>query len=190
MAQIEIIYFSGYGHTTKQAEAVLEGAQSVGNARLWALPEDGVASEAMWDAADEADALIFGSPTYMGNAAWQFKRFADESSKRWFGRSWSNKVAGGFTNSASTVGDKGVTMAWLQTLAAQHGMHWIALDQMPANAMVATTADRNWAGGSAGALSTSPSDASPEEGPSEGDLISAKDYGARVALWAAKFAGE
>lgn len=188
MAQIEIIYFSGYGHTAKQAEAVLEGAQREGNARIWALPEDGVASEALWTAADAADALIFGSPTYMGNAAWQFKRFADESSKRWFGRDWSNKVAGGFTNSASTVGDKGMTMAWFQTYAAQQGMHWISLDQMPSNAMAATPDDRNWAGGSAGALATSPSDASPEQGPRKGDLISARDYGARVAHWAAKLA--
>jgi multimeric flavodoxin WrbA len=28
-----------------------------------------------------ADAIIFGSPTYMGSASWQFKKFAEASSK-------------------------------------------------------------------------------------------------------------
>ncbi|MFO6089736.1 flavodoxin family protein, partial [Pseudomonas aeruginosa] len=32
----------------------------------------------------EADAIVFGSPTYMGGPAWQFKKFADATSKLWF----------------------------------------------------------------------------------------------------------
>ncbi|WP_175564229.1 flavodoxin family protein, partial [Pseudomonas aeruginosa] len=32
----------------------------------------------------EADAIVFGSPTYMGGPAWQFKKFADATSKPWF----------------------------------------------------------------------------------------------------------
>lgn len=32
----------------------------------------------------EADAIVYGSPTYMGGPAWQFKKFADATSKPWF----------------------------------------------------------------------------------------------------------
>ena len=31
-----------------------------------------------------ADAVVFGSPTYMDGPSWQFKKFADASSKPWF----------------------------------------------------------------------------------------------------------
>ena len=37
-----------------------------------------------WDTLAAADAIIMGSPTYMGSVSWQFKKFADESSKQWF----------------------------------------------------------------------------------------------------------
>lgn len=184
MATIEIIYFSGYGHTAKQAEAVLEGAQRAGDARLWAIPEDGVISDEAWAALDAADAIVFGGPTYMGGAPWQFKRFADESSKRWFTRDWADKISGGFTNSASAVGDKGETLNYFRVLAGQHGMIWVSLNQAPANALANGPQDRNWAGGSAGAMAISPADAPAEEAPRAGDLESARDYGERIARFA------
>lgn len=182
MARIEIIYFSGYGHTTKQAEAIFEGAKELGDAQLWPIPEDGVIDDTIWNALDAADAIIFGSPTYMGGPAWQFKRFADESSQRWFSRAWQNKYAGGFTNSASPVGDKGETINYFRTLAGQHGMLWVPLGQMPANTMVNGPSDLNWLGGSGGALAQSPSDSSPEQAPQPGDIASARDYGRRIAM--------
>ncbi len=185
MARIEIIYFSGYGHTARQAQAVLEGAQTKGEARLWAIPDDGVVSDELWAAADAADALIFGAPTYMGNAPWQFKRFADDSSKRWADRTWADKFVGGFTNSGSNLGDKGETLNYFRVLAGQHGMLWVPLNQMPANTLDSTSNDRNWGGGTAGAVATSPADSSPEQAPSAGDLKSAHDYGVRLAGFAA-----
>jgi multimeric flavodoxin WrbA len=42
-----------------------------------AIDADGNITEADWAALDAADAIIFGSPTYMGMASWQFKKFAD-----------------------------------------------------------------------------------------------------------------
>lgn len=186
MARIEIISYSGFGHTLKQAQAVLEGAKSEGEARLWTIPDDGVMPEEFWDAADAADCLVFGSPTYMGGPAWQFKRFADESSKRWMEGTWLDKFAGGFTNSASPVGDKGETINYFRTLAGQHGMLWVPLAQPPANTLASTPNDRNWAGGSGGALAISPADASPDQAPRAGDLLSARDYGARLAQIASR----
>ena len=37
----------------------------------------------------------------MGGVPWQFRKFADAPSKLSYGRALENKVAGGFTNSAS-----------------------------------------------------------------------------------------
>jgi len=38
--------------------------------------------------------MAFGSPTYMGGPAAQFKAFADATGDRWAARTWANKVAG------------------------------------------------------------------------------------------------
>lgn len=184
MARIEVIYFSGYGHTAKQAQAVLEGAQTKGDARLWAIPEDGIASEELWSAADAADAIIFGAPTYMGGVPWQFKRFIDATAGRWQERGWADKITGGFTNSGSPVGDKGETMNFLRTFTAQQGMLWVPLNQLPASTLNSSPEERNWAGGTSGPLAVSPVDAGPDQAPRKGDLLSAHDYGARVAGFA------
>ncbi|HQT05397.1 MAG TPA: flavodoxin family protein [Thiotrichales bacterium] len=97
MAKVVVVYHSGYGHTQKQAEAVADGA----NAQLIAIDAEGNIGEADWASLAAADAIVFGSPTYMGSASWQFKKFADASSKPWFGQQWKDKVFGGFTNSAN-----------------------------------------------------------------------------------------
>ena len=93
MTKIAIVYFSGYGHTVKQAEAVHAGAASVGEATLYRIDQDGNLPDEAWEAIGAADAIIYGSPTYMGGPAWQFKKFADVSSKPWFTQAWKDKVA-------------------------------------------------------------------------------------------------
>ena len=186
MTQVAIIYFSGYGHTQKQAEAVKEGASKAAKAELIAIDKEGNITDADWATLAAADAIIFGSPTYMGGPAWQFKKFADASSKPWFTQAWRDKVAAGFTNSASINGDKFSTISYLQTLAMQHAMVWIGTGLHPANKKENTRNDVNWLAGFAGALAQSPSDASPEEGPLPGDLETARIFGTRVAEYAAK----
>ena len=176
MSKVVVVYHSGYGHTQRVAQQVAEGAA----AQLIAIDAEGNLGEADWAALAEADAIIFGTPTYMGGASWQFKKFADASSKAWFTRAWQDKVFGGFTNSASPVGDKGATMIGLQTLASQHGGIWVSLGQLPSNSKAATHADLNHLGGSVGLLVRSPSDASVDEIP-QGDLDTARRYGQRVA---------
>lgn len=103
-----IIYYSGYGHTAKQAEAVQQGVAEVKGAQVnvYRIDKDGNLPEASLDAIAKADAVIYGSPTYMGGPAWQSKKFADASSKPWFSQAWKDKIAGGFTNSAALNGDK------------------------------------------------------------------------------------
>ena len=183
MTRIAIVFHSGYGHTRKQAEAVRAGAASVAGveARLLQIDAEGNLPEAAWKTLTEADAIVFGTPTYMGSVSWQFKKFADASSKPWFTQAWNDKIAAGFTNSATINGDKLATLTSLFTLAMQHGMIWVGTGMMPANTKAATRNDVNYLGAFSGLMAQSPSDASPEEGPLPGDLETARRFGARIA---------
>jgi multimeric flavodoxin WrbA len=184
MSKVIVVFHSGYGHTKRVAEFVAEGA----GAELLAIDAEGNLPEGGWEKLAAADAIIFGSPTYMGGASWQFKKFADTSSKAWYGRAWQDKVFGGFTNSASLNGDKQVTLIGLQTLASQHGGIWVSLGLLPSNSKAAARTDINNLGGSVGLLVQSPSDAGVDEIP-QGDLDTAKRYGQRVAEVAGKLRG-
>ena len=184
MAHIAVVYHSGYGHTQRLAQAVAEGA----GAQLVAIDAEGNLPEGGWETLAAASAIIFGSPTYMAGPSWQFKKFADASSKPWFNQSWKDKLFAGFTNSASLNGDKQVTLIYLQTLAAQHGGLWVSLGLLPANTKAATRQDINNLGGSVGLLVQSPSDASVDEIPS-GDLDTAKAYAKRVLAITEKLVG-
>jgi NAD(P)H dehydrogenase (quinone) len=177
------VYFSGYGHTAKQAEAVRAGAESVTNSvvSVYRINEFGHLPSGALEELDLADAIIYGSPTYMGGPAWQFKKFADSSAKAFFARKWKDKLAAGFTNSASINGDKYSTIQYFWTLSQQHGQVWIGTALLPANMKANVPADVNWTAGFAGALAVSPSDASPDEAPRSGDLETAKLLGRRVA---------
>ena len=107
MRKITIVFHSGYGHTRRVAEHVEKGVAS-GDVTVEkiAINSDGNLPEAAWRTLQDSDGIIFGTPTYMGGPSWQFKKFADASSKQWFAMAWKGKVAAGFTNSASMNGDK------------------------------------------------------------------------------------
>jgi len=183
MTQIAVLYHSGYGHTRQQAQAVRDGAASVAGAEaeLVEIDMEGHLPEGGWERLAGADAIVFGSPTYMGGPSWQFKRFADVSSKVWGAQGWKDKIAAGFTNSATINGDKLATLHYFMTLAMQHSMLWVGTGLMPSNKKSAQRNDINWLGSFSGAMAQSPSDSSPEEGPLPGDLETARVFGRRVA---------
>ncbi len=191
MANVGIVFFSGYGHTKKQAEAVRDGAAAVDgvSVTVFEIGEEGGLPDESWEVLGAQDAIIYGSPTYMGGPAWQFKKFADQSSKPWFTSAWKDKIAGGFTNSASVNGDKGSTINYFFTLSQQHGQIWVGTGLLPANTKAHGPEDVNWTAGFAGALAISPSDASPEEAPRSGDLETARLLGQRIADYAVKTRG-
>lgn len=176
MAKVIVVYHSGYGHTAKQAEAVAKGAE----AELIAIDANGEITQDQWAALDDADAIVFGSPTYMGMASWQFKKFADASSKAWFTQQWKDKIFGGFTNSATMNGDKHSTIHYFMTLAMQHGGIWVGTGLMPSNGKAAKRDDVNYVGSFAGAMMQTPHDATVDE-VNAGDLETARLYGVRIA---------
>jgi NAD(P)H dehydrogenase (quinone) len=188
MTKVAIVYHSGYGHTKKQAEAVHAGAAAAdASVELIAIDAEGNISDAAWMSLDNADAIVFGSPTYMGMASWQFKKFADASSKPWFSQNWKDKIGAAFTNSATMNGDKLSTLHYMFTLGMQHSMIWVGTGMLPANSKAAQRNDINYVGSSAGAMAQSPSDSSPEEGPLPGDLETAKLFGKRIVETARRF---
>ena len=173
---IVIVYHSGYGHTKKIAEAVAAGS----GGSLLPIDAEGNLPEGGWEQLLAAKAIVFGTPTYMGGPSWQFKKFADASSKPWFSQQWKNKLAAGFTNSASMNGDKLSTLHYLFTLSQQHGMLWAGTGMMPSNSKAATRNDINYVASSSGLMTTTPSDASTDE-MVPGDIATAKAFGQRVA---------
>jgi NAD(P)H dehydrogenase (quinone) len=183
MAHIAVVYHSGYGHTQRLAQAVAEGA----GAQLIAIDAEGNLPEGGWEVLAAASAIVFGSPTYMGGPSWQFKKFADASSKPWFVKAWRDKLAAGFTNSATLNGDKFSTITYFFTLSQQHGMLWVGSGMHPSNAKAHTRDDINNLGGYAGLITATPSDASVEE-MIPGDIATAKAFGQRIAEATAKFA--
>ena len=176
MSQIVIVFHSGYGHTAKVAQAVAEGS----GGSLLAIDAEGNLPAGGWEQLAAAKVIVFGSPTYMGSVSWQFKKFADASSKPWFTQAWKDKIAAGFTNSATMNGDKLSTLHYLFTLSQQHGMLWLGTGMMPSNSKAATRDDLNYVGSSSGLMTTTPSDASADE-MVPGDLATARAFGQRIA---------
>ncbi|WP_137718667.1 flavodoxin family protein [Methylobacillus flagellatus] len=186
MTQVVIVYHSGYGHTAEQAKAVARGAAKVAGVTVHLLTAD--EAQQQWELLKAADAIIFGSPTYMGSVSAPFKAFMDASSKAWAARDWKDKIAAGFTNSASQSGDKLASLIQLAVFAAQHGMIWVGLDLMPGNNhSQGSVNDLNRLGGFLGALAQSNADQGPEHGPIASDLATAEYLGERVASKAVQF---
>jgi multimeric flavodoxin WrbA len=180
---IAVVFHSGYGHTKRLAIAVAEGAA----ASLIAIDAEGNIPETEWEALNAADAIIFGSPTYMGGPSWQFKKFADASSKSWFEEKWKNKIFGGFTNSSSINGDKLNTLQYFVLLAGQHGGLWVSLAIKPANVKASKRDDLNRMGSYIAPMAQCDADAAPDE-MSVGDLETGRLYGVRIAEIASRFA--
>jgi multimeric flavodoxin WrbA len=178
--QVAVVYHSGYGHTAKVAEAVAEGAASLGNVKSVLVSVDQI--DQYWDTLNGVDAIIFGSPTYMGTVSAPFKTFMDASSKAWHERRWADKVAAGFTNSASHSGDKVNTLQSLALFTAQHGMIWVGQNVLPGNNSSTTTEESlNRHGFFLGLGTQANADQGPDVAPPKQDLETAKQFGARVA---------
>lgn len=142
MSKIAIIYFSKTDVTGQLARAIAAGVEQQGikqqgeceilSHRIEGseIIEGRFVNPNLMDELAEYDAIIFGSPTYMGGVAAQFKAFADASSESWYHQKWANKVAAGFTSGGALNGDQSCTLQYLQTFAYQHGMMWVGLDKI------------------------------------------------------------
>jgi NAD(P)H dehydrogenase (quinone) len=128
-----------------------------------------------------ADAIIFGTPTYMGGYSAQMKAFIDAASEVWVKLGWKDKLAAGFTHSQGLSGDKLNTLARLWVNAMQHGMVWVGLGEL----VEGNGSDKvNRLSSYGGAIAqTDPG----QEKVNDGDRKSATILGKRVAETAARW---
>lgn len=188
MTKVAIVFHSGFGHTAAQAEAVDRGCRSVAGIEARLVPAGEV--DGHWDYLDEADAIIMGGPTYMGSVSAGLKQFMEATVERYFEQRWRDKLAAGFSNSASQSGDKLNTLMDIALFAAQHGMIWVNLGLVAGNdSSRGSIEDMNRLGGWLGALAQSNADQEPGEAPPESDLRTAEHLGQRVAELAARITG-
>src|ERR1700744_1050621 len=68
MTIVAIVYYSGYGHTAKLAEAIHAGAASAEGttATLYRIDAEGNLPQGTWEEISRADAVIYGSPCRSG----------------------------------------------------------------------------------------------------------------------------
>ena len=132
---VAVVYHSVTGTTAGLAEAAVQGAGSIAGVRAFSVRIEGgdihegrYGNTSALKALGGADAIIFGSPTFMGSVSAQFKAFADATSEFWFQRHWAGKLAAGFTIGNNPSGDQLNTIQYLSTLASQHGMLWVGID--------------------------------------------------------------
>lgn len=186
-SRIAIVYHSGYGHTQRQAEAVKAGVEQVEGAEALLLTVE--EAKTRWDDLACADAIIFGSPTYVAGPSASFKAFQEASSHAVMAKAgWKDKIAAGFTNSGSRAGDKLATLTQIALFAAQHSMHWVNLGLPPANnSSNGSEEDLNRLGFWLGAGAQSNVDQGPDLAPPESDLATARHLGRRVAQTTLQF---
>ena len=184
---IAVLFHSGYGHTARQAQAVRRGIERVAGASALYLTSD--EAQGRFGDLALADAIIFGAPTYMGSASGPFKTLMDSTSKVYASGAWRDKVAAGFTNSASRSGDKLFTLIQFTILAAQLGMHWVSLGMPPGNnKSTGSEEDLNRLGFWLGAAAQSNADQGSDVAPPASDLFTAERLGERVAMVAQQLA--
>ncbi len=177
MQHIVIAYFSALGATRAMAEIIAEGARETGLATPSLSAVDAL-SDADWHRLDQADAILLGSPTYMGGVAAPMKAFMDQTGDFWAEQRWADKLAGGFTCGANTSGDKLSTLQQMAVFAAQHSMIWVgqnAVGQAGRPDQGALNPDGSWLGLAA----TTPPEADPQISPA--DAATARLFGARIA---------
>ena len=182
MTKVAIVYHSGFGHTHVLAESAAQGVREAGGeAEL--LRVDGADQDfaPLLDAVKDADAVIFGAPTYMGDLSAGFRAFAEASAKSWFGQEWKDKLAAGFTVSNSPSGDKLHALNSLAVFAAQHGMVWVSTGLLPGTASGKIgPEDINRLGSFLGAMAQSENTPASETNPPAGDHLTVRHLGKRV----------
>ena len=172
------------GRTAALATAIVRGARAV--ERTHVLDIRLGEHEPDWAALDAADAIIFGCPTYMGSGSARMKAFMEDSlHPQFLERRWQDKLAAGFSNSAGMSGDKLCTLQELAGFAAQHGMIWIPLGQLPGwQSSTGSPADPNRLASFLGLMAQSNSDQGPDRAPPDSDRRTGELFGRRVALLA------
>ena len=136
-AYILVLYYSRFGATSKLAENIARGIDSLDGieARLRTVPAVSITTEATDQAVPDAGApyatlddlkncqgLALGSPTRFGNMAAPMKHFIDSTSGLWMSGNLIGKPAAVFTSTASMHGGQETTLLSMMLPLLHHGM--------------------------------------------------------------------
>lgn len=184
--KIAVIYHSDGGSTKNVAESIAQGVAGVEGASVDIFTADKAIEKLRQ--LNDYDGFIFGSATLMGSVSAKLKAFFETTGGIFALRSYQDKLAGGFTNSASISGDKQGALMQIFTFASQHGMLWVPLGLLPLNNRLEFNVNAHDRGGFFSGLATqSVVDADPATQPSEAELRAARFYGARFAKVALQY---
>jgi NAD(P)H dehydrogenase (quinone) len=188
------------GHTNRLAEAIMQGAKDEGaTVFLMRIPEilmqednkQRGASEFQKslkeipictpDSLIEADAIILGAPTYLGNMCAQMQYFLNSLGKLWRDGALVGKVGSAFTSSGSQHGGQEAALLSVHTTMLHLGMIVVGL---PYTFQGQLRIDEITGGTPYGA--TTIAGQKGERMPSENELAAARFQGKHVASIAAK----
>lgn len=180
--RIAIAYFTGHGHTARLAAAIAAGMQE---AEVTLIDVNKMPADAD-EALDAAQAIVFGTPTYMGSSAARFDSFLEAAAAtRWPDPGWTDKIGAGFTVASHPSGDKLIALQRMQVFAAQMGMIWVGQTSVGAP-VYPDRAGLNLDGAWTGLMATASRDKS--ELITADDQRTAEVFGARIARAAARWA--
>ncbi|GMM34739.1 hypothetical protein DASC09_020640 [Saccharomycopsis crataegensis] len=176
---VAIVYYSQWNHTKKIAEHVLKGASKVEGVTVDLYnAKDAIANI---DKIQQYDAFIFGSPTYFGSVSAGMKEFFEATTEFFATRSLQDKIAAGFTNSASQSGDKQGTLTQIFTYCCQQGMVYVPLGLPATNNKTVHNMDAlNRTSFFSGLATQSFVDGTPETATEKSDLRTAEFFGEKV----------
>lgn len=197
MSRVLVLYYSSYGHIEQMADAIADGARSVGaTVDVRRVPE--TAPQAVVDAAhfktDSAhpvigsveelasyDAIVIGAPSRFGRMPSQMAAFLDQAGGLWFRGALNGKVGGAFTSTATQHGGQEVTLFSIITNLLHFGMMIVGLDY---GFQGQNGVDVVKGGSPYGATTIADNDGSRQ--PSASELDGARHQGRRIAETAAK----
>jgi NAD(P)H:quinone oxidoreductase type IV len=130
MVNLQIVFYSMYGHVYRLAEAIAEGAQEVQGVQVgvFQVPElvpDEILQKsgakqaqaafahipvARVEQLGEADAIIFGTPTRFGNMCAQMRNFLDQCGGLWARGAFINKIGSVFASTGTQHGGQETTI--------------------------------------------------------------------------------
>ena len=140
--RILVLFYSTYGHVYAMAEAAAEGAREIPDTFVdikrvpETLPREVLQKMGALEAQkafahipeatpkdlENADAILFGTPTRFGNMAAQMRNFLDATGGLWQKGALVGKVGGVFTSSSTQHGGQESTILSFHITLLHHGM--------------------------------------------------------------------
>src|SRR5579862_7885202 len=193
--QLQIIFYSMYGHIYKMTEAIAQGAREVKDVQVDVfrvpelVPEEILVKSGAKEAQKQfahipivklehfanADAYIFGTPTRFGNMCSQMRNFLDQLGGLWMKDTFVGKVGSVFTSTGSQHGGQETTLTSFHSTLFHLGMIVVGLPYSEKRQM----SMQEISGGTPYGASTLAGDG--KRMPSENELAMARYQGKYVA---------